>query len=100
MKKYRKRSPFTESDRTVMWDRWRQGDSLHAIARLLGASHTSVRRNLLATGGIQPPRNWGKNPGVCNRTPPVSRGGKTHSEHVGSHAPNGRTSHTHQIRGR
>ena len=56
MKKYRKRGPFTESDKAVMWDRWLQGDSLHAIARLLGASHTSVRRNLLATGGIRPAR--------------------------------------------
>ena len=56
MSKYLKRNPFTESEKEVMWDRWRQGDSLHAIARLLGATHTSVRRNLLVTGGIQPPR--------------------------------------------
>ena len=56
MSKYRKRNPFTESEKEVMWDRWRQGDSLHAIARLLGATHTSIRRNLLVTGGIQPPR--------------------------------------------
>ena len=56
MSKYRKRNPFTESEKGVMWDRWRQGDSLHAIAHLLGATHTSIRRNLLVTGGIQPPR--------------------------------------------
>ena len=56
MRKYRKRNPFTESDKAEMWDRWLQGDSLHAIARLLGASHTSVRRHLLATGGIRPAR--------------------------------------------
>ena len=52
MRKYRKRNPFTESDKAEMWDRWLQGDSLHAIARLLGASHTSVRRHLLATGAF------------------------------------------------
>ena len=56
MSKYRKRNPFTELEKEVMWDRWRQGDSLHAIARLLGATHTSIRRNLLTTGGIQPPK--------------------------------------------
>ena len=56
MRKYRKRNPFTESDKAEMWDRWLQGDSVHAIARLLGASHTSVRRHLLATGGIRPAR--------------------------------------------
>ena len=56
MSKYRKRNPFTESEKEVMWDRWRRGDSLHSIARLLGATHTSIRRNLLVTGGIQPPR--------------------------------------------
>ncbi|MGB5212765.1 MAG: IS30 family transposase, partial [Anderseniella sp.] len=56
MSKYRKRNPFTESEKEVMWDRWRQGDSLYAIAHLLGATHTSIRRNLLVTGGIQPPR--------------------------------------------
>ena len=37
-----------------MWDRWLQGDSLHAIARLLDTSHTSIRRHLVATGGIRP----------------------------------------------
>jgi len=55
MRKYRKRHPFTESDKEVMWDRWRQGDSLHAIARMFGATHTSVRRHLVPTGGIRPP---------------------------------------------
>jgi IS30 family transposase len=38
----------------MMWDRWLQGDSLHAIARLLDTSHTSIRRHLVATGGIRP----------------------------------------------
>ncbi len=38
----------------MMWDRWLEGDSLHAIARLLDTSHTSIRRHLVATGGIRP----------------------------------------------
>lgn len=39
-----------------MWNRWQQGDSLHAIARLLDTTHTSIRRHLVATGGIRPLR--------------------------------------------
>jgi IS30 family transposase len=39
-----------------MWNRWQQGDSLHAIARLLDTTHTSVRRHLVVTGGIRPPQ--------------------------------------------
>jgi IS30 family transposase len=54
MKKRRRRIYLTAADKAVMWDRWKQGDSLHAIARLLDTSHTSIRRNLLATGGIRP----------------------------------------------
>ena len=56
MRKYRKRAHFSEAEKMMMWDRWQQGDSLHTIARLLDTSHTSVRRNLVLTGGIRPPR--------------------------------------------
>jgi len=38
----------------MMRDRWLEGDSLHAIARLLDTSHASIRRHLVATGGIRP----------------------------------------------
>jgi len=38
-----------------MWERWRQGESLHEIARLFDRKHTSVRTVLAATGGIRPP---------------------------------------------
>ena len=31
--KYRTRIYYTESQKAAMWDRWQQGDSLHAIAR-------------------------------------------------------------------
>jgi IS30 family transposase len=54
MKKYRRRPRLTETEKSMMWNRWLQGDSLHAIARLLDTSHTSVRRHLAATGGIRP----------------------------------------------
>jgi hypothetical protein len=28
MRKYRKRIHYTETDKALMWDRWRKGDSL------------------------------------------------------------------------
>ncbi len=52
--KYRTRILFTETDKALMWDRWRKGDSLHAIARLLGRSHGSIAGVLVGTGGIRP----------------------------------------------
>jgi hypothetical protein len=54
--KIRRRPRLTEAEKVMMWSRWQQGDSLHAIARLLDTTHTSVRRHLVATGGIQPPQ--------------------------------------------
>jgi hypothetical protein len=36
--KYRRRTYYTEEQKAVMWDRWQQGDSLHAIARLFDLS--------------------------------------------------------------
>ena len=50
MKKRRRRIYLTHAEKAVMWDRWKQGGSLHAIARLLDTSHTSIRRNLVAAG--------------------------------------------------
>jgi hypothetical protein len=39
MKKYRRRPRLTETEKSMMWDRWLQGDSLHAIARLQERSY-------------------------------------------------------------
>jgi IS30 family transposase len=55
MKKYRKRIYYTEADKALMWDRWYQGESLHAIARLFDRHHPSIRRILAQSGGIRPP---------------------------------------------
>jgi len=33
--KQRPRIYYTEEQKALMWDRWQQGDSLHAIARLV-----------------------------------------------------------------
>ncbi len=53
--KYRPRIYYTEEQKTVMWDRWQKGDSLHAIARLFDRSHGSIAGILSRTGGIRPP---------------------------------------------
>jgi IS30 family transposase len=54
--KYRKRIYYTDSDKELMWDRYCEGDSLHAIARLFDRSHGSIAGILLRTGGIRPPK--------------------------------------------
>ena len=53
--KYRTRIQYTETDKVRMWDRWRPGESLHAIARLFDRHHSSVSGILSRTGGIRPP---------------------------------------------
>ena len=52
--KYRTRIFYTEADKALMWDRWRKGDSLGTIGRLLGCRHGSIASVLSKTGGIQP----------------------------------------------
>jgi len=48
--KYRQRIYYTQTDKSLMWDRWQQGESLHAIARHFGRHHTSVQGILARTG--------------------------------------------------
>ncbi|HEX2462876.1 MAG TPA: IS30 family transposase, partial [Vicinamibacterales bacterium] len=52
--KRRTRIQYTEADKALMWERWRQGESLHAIARLFDRYHTSIGGMLSRTGGIRP----------------------------------------------
>jgi IS30 family transposase len=47
---------YTETDKALMWDRWRKGDSLENIAQLFGRTHSSVAVILRRTGGIRPPK--------------------------------------------
>ena len=54
---YRTRIYYTEADKALMWERWRQGESLNAIGRLFDRHHTTVQGMLARTGGIRrPPR--------------------------------------------
>src|SRR4051794_16410265 len=50
----RPRIHYTESQKALMWERWRQGESLQAIAQLFGRNHSSVMGILAETGGIRP----------------------------------------------
>ena len=52
--KQRPRIYYTESQKTLMWDRWKKGESLHQIARLFDRHHSSIHRILAETGGIRP----------------------------------------------
>ncbi len=54
--KYRPRTYYTETDKTLMWDRWQKGESLHAIARLFDRHHGAIAGILSRTGGIRPPQ--------------------------------------------
>ncbi len=52
--KYPSRIYYTETDKALMWDRWQKGESLNAIARHFGRSHSSIQGVLARTGGICP----------------------------------------------
>ena len=52
--KYRTRIQYTETDKALMWERWRQGESLQAIAQLFDRNHSTVGGILSRTGGIRP----------------------------------------------
>ncbi len=53
--KYRTRIYYTEFDKALMWERWRKGESLNAIARLFDRNHSAIQGILARTGGIRPP---------------------------------------------
>jgi len=41
--KYRTRTYCTDAQKAVMWERWKQGWTLHQIAHLFDRAQTSVR---------------------------------------------------------
>jgi len=52
-----KRKPrihYTESQKSLMWERWQKGESLQQIAQLFDRNHSSIQQILAATGGIRP----------------------------------------------
>jgi IS30 family transposase len=53
--KQRTRIYYSDSQKALMWERWKAGDSLQQIAQLFDRSHSSVEGILSRTGGIPPP---------------------------------------------
>ncbi len=54
--KQRPRIYYTETDKSLMWDRWQKGESLNSIARLFDRHHSAIQGILGRTGGIRPPK--------------------------------------------
>jgi IS30 family transposase len=52
--KQRPRIYYTENQKSLMWDRWKKGESMHQIASLFDRHHSSVQRIFAETGGIRP----------------------------------------------
>ena len=52
--KRRPRIYYSASQRALMWEHWRKGETLHQIARLFDRYHSSVHRILAESGGIRP----------------------------------------------
>jgi len=50
----RPRIYYSASQRALIWDRWRRGETLHQIAGLFDRYHSSVHRILAESGGIRP----------------------------------------------
>ncbi|OZB05174.1 MAG: IS30 family transposase [Idiomarina sp. 34-48-12] len=51
----RKRIYYTPEQRALIWDRYKQGDSLHDIARMFDRYHSSIMPTIYQTGGFRPP---------------------------------------------
>jgi IS30 family transposase len=45
---------YTDSQKALMWERWKKGDSLQKIAQLFDRHHSAIEGILAKTGGIQP----------------------------------------------
>lgn len=53
--KYRTRTYYTATQKALMWERWKDGWTLHEIGKLFDRGHTSIQKILSASGGIRPP---------------------------------------------
>jgi hypothetical protein len=50
----RKRIYYSETQKSLMWDRWQRGESLQKIAGLFDRHHSAVAGVLIRSGGIRP----------------------------------------------
>src|SRR5262245_23615088 len=52
--KQRPRIYYSASQRALIWERWRKGETLHQIAQLFDRYHSSIQGILSESGGIRP----------------------------------------------
>ncbi len=52
--KQRPRIYYSDSQKALMWERWKHGWTLHEIGKLFDRPHTSIHQIFAPTGGIQP----------------------------------------------
>ena len=52
--KQRSRIYYSDSQKALMWERWKKGESLQQIAQLFDRNHSFISRILAETGGIRP----------------------------------------------
>lgn len=52
--KQRPRIYYTDTQKALMWDRWKKGDTLQQIAQLFDRHHSAIQGILIRTGGIRP----------------------------------------------
>src|SRR5215467_5411569 len=73
--KQRTRIYYTEADKALMWERWRRGESLNAIARLFDRNHSAIGGILSRSGGIRPrPRRRSTRALALSEREEISRG--------------------------
>jgi IS30 family transposase len=53
--KYRRRTFFTDKQKSEIWDRWQRGESMSSIGRGFDRASSSIYPLLARTGGIRPP---------------------------------------------
>ena len=52
--KQRPRIYYSATQRALIWERWRKGETIHQIAGLFDRGHSSIQRILAESGGIRP----------------------------------------------
>jgi IS30 family transposase len=73
--KNRKKIYYTEADKALMWERWRRGESLNAIARLFDRNHSAIGGILSRSGGMRPrPRRRSVRALALSEREEISRG--------------------------
>ena len=60
--KRRPRIYYSDSQKALMWERWKQGWTLHEIDKLFDRAHSSIHRILAETGRSVTPKEYGPQP--------------------------------------